>query len=192
MRLAVVLGRAIATTAIITGYIPQPSQAIQLQDGTVYFAQPPRLVAATTTYNEVYAWGAKYYFTISVPENAGEPLQKITINQREGVDHIHFDLKNSFAFVGTRANKGEKIKLKDVTSDRNTRTISINFEPPISPGKTITIGLKPWRNPAVAGVYLFGVTAVPLGEKTHNQFLGFGRLHFYQNRSNYFPFLYGW
>lgn len=190
MRLAVLFGTAIATTAIINGYIPQHTQAIQLQDGTVYFAQPPRLVEAATTYNEVYAWGAKYYFTVSLPENAGEPLQKMTINQREGVDSIHFDLKNSFAFEGTRSRRGEKIGLKDVTSDRKTRTVSITFDPPVSPGKTITIGLKPWQNPAVSGVYLFGVTAFPQGEKTHSQFLGFGRLHFYDHRRNYLS--YGW
>jgi hypothetical protein len=187
MRLAVVLSTAIATTALIYGQ----SQAIQLQDGTVYFAQPPRLVAATTTYNQVYVWGATYYFTVSLPENAGEPLQKVTIHQREGVDHIRFDLKNTIAFTGTPSRRGERIGLKDVTSDRKTRTVSLTFDPPVSPGKTITIGLKPWQNPTSAGVYLFGVTAFPQGEKTHSQFLGFGRLHFYNHRSNYFPFFYG-
>ncbi|UKP00641.1 DUF2808 domain-containing protein [Nostoc sp. UHCC 0870] len=188
MRLAVVLGTAIATTVLICSQ----SQAIQLQDGTVYFAQPPRLVESTTTYNELYVWGATYYFTVSLPENAGEPLQKITINQRDGVDNIRFDLKNSIAFEGTRSRRGERIGLKDVTSDRKTRTVSLMFDLPISPGKTVTIGLKPWQNPTSAGVYLFGVTAFPQGEKTHSQFLGFGRLHFYNQKSNYFPSLYGW
>jgi hypothetical protein len=149
-------------------------------------------VEAATTYNEVSIWDATYYFTVSLPENAGEPLQKITINQREGVDHIRFDLKNSIAFEGTRSRRDERIGLKDVTSDRKTRTVSLMFDSPISPGKTVTIGLKPWQNPTSAGVYLFGVTAFPQGEKTHSQFLGFGRLHFYNQRSNYFPSLYGW
>ncbi|MBH8553358.1 DUF2808 domain-containing protein [Nostocaceae cyanobacterium CENA357] len=170
----------------------EQSQAIQLQDGTVYFAQPPRLVGAATTYNETYVWGATYYFTLSMPENAGEPLEKVTINQHEGVDDIRFDLKNSFAFEGTRSHKKQKIGLKDAVSDRQTRTVSLIFDPPVSSGKTITIGLKPWQNPTVAGVYLFGVTAFPGGEKSHGQFLGFGRLHFYSHGKDSFLFPYKW
>ncbi|MFN6570713.1 DUF2808 domain-containing protein [Dendronalium sp. ChiSLP03b] len=179
MRLKILLGTAIATIAMMEGYALQPSQAIQLQDGTVYFAQPPRLIKAVTTYNDVYVWGATYYFTVSLPENAGEPLQRITINQREGADYVRFDLKDSFAFEGNRSRKGQKLGLKDATSDRKTQTLSLTFDPAISPGKTITIGLKPLQNPTIAGVYLFGVTAFPPGEKSHGQFLGFGRLHFY-------------
>ncbi len=192
MRVAVILAIAIATVAGIETYTQKPSPAIQLRDGTVYFAQPPRLVEAATTYNEVYVWGATYYFTLSLPENAGEPLQQVTINQHQGVDNIRFDLKNSFAFEGTRSDKGQKFKLQDGASNQKSRTVTLRFEPPISPGQTITIGLKPKRNPAVAGVYLFGVTAFPAGEKSHGQFLGFGRLHFYGSRFNSIFFPYGW
>ncbi len=194
MRLKVLLGTAIITATIAVVQVCNfgQSQAIQLQDGTVYFAEPPRLVKAATTYNEVYLWGATYYFTVSLPENAGEPLQKLTINQHEGVDHIHFDLKNSFAFEGTRSHKEQKIELKNVVSDRKTRTVSLTFDPPVSPGQTITIGLKPWQNPTTSGVYLFGVTAFPRGEKSHGQFLGFGRLHFYSHGNDSFLFPHKW
>ncbi|BAY69909.1 DUF2808 domain-containing protein [Anabaena sp. FACHB-709] len=188
MRLKVLLGRAIASLAILNGYTIPPSQAIQLQDGTVYFVQPPRLVETVTTYNQVNVWGATYYFTVNLPENASEPLQKLTINQHQGVDNIRFDLKNSFAFEGTRSHRGQRIGLKDAADNRQTRTVSLIFDPPVSPGKTITIGLKPWQNPTISGVYLFGVTAFPAGEKTHSQFLGFGRLHFYNHSSGRFPF----
>lgn len=163
-----------------------PTQAVQLRDGTVYFVQPPRLVKVTTTFNNAQVSGATYYFTISLPENAGEPLQRITINQHQGVDNIDFRLKKSIAFVGTRSRRGEKIQLKDVTRDKKTRTVSMAFYPPVSPGKTITIGLKPDQNPMTGGVYLFGVTAFPVGEKSHGQFMGFGRLHFYSHDGDYF------
>lgn len=182
----VLLGAAIASITLIEGCLVPQSQAIQLRDGTVYFAQPPRLVEAVTTYNQVYVWGATYYFTISLPENAGEPLQRLTINQREGIDNIRFDLSDSFAFEGTRSNRGQKIGLKDVSRLRKTRTISLTFDPPVSPGKTITIGLKPWQNPRSTGVYLFGVTAFPTGEKAHGQFLGYGRLQFYNQSDSWF------
>lgn len=172
------------TLAFITGMGivgAQPATAIQLADGTVYFAQPPRLVKATTTFNNVNAWGATYYFTLTVPQKAGEPLQKVTIIQREGGDNIRFDLKDSRAFVGTRNHKGARLTLGEVTRERKTQTVSLTFNPPVPPGKTVTIGLRPVRNPLFSGVYLFGVTAFPLGEKAHGQFLGFGRLHFYSD-----------
>ncbi|KAB8320898.1 DUF2808 domain-containing protein [Tolypothrix campylonemoides VB511288] len=177
---------AIACTAVIGGYTADLSQAVQLRDGKVYFVQPPSLGDVVTTYKETYVWGATYYFTISLPENAGEPLQRITINQREGVDRVRFDLKDTSAFEGTRSKEGQKLALKDATSDRKTKTISLTFDPPVSPGRTITIALKPVQNPQVAGVYLFGVTAFPPGEQAHGQFLGYGRLQFYNFGPRFF------
>ncbi|MBF2064871.1 MAG: DUF2808 domain-containing protein [Calothrix sp. C42_A2020_038] len=158
-------------------YLSQISQAVEVR-GKVYFNQPPRLVEAATTYNDVFFWGATYYFTIDVPNNAVEPLQKITLNQREGVDNIRFDLNNTYAFEGTRRRKGQKLGLQDVTS-QGKQSVSVIFNPPVPPGKTITIAMKPLQNPTVPGVYLFGVTAFPTGEQSHGQFLGYGRLQFY-------------
>ncbi|ARV60213.1 hypothetical protein BZZ01_17655 [Nostocales cyanobacterium HT-58-2] len=186
MRTAFLLGTAIACTAVIGGYTANLTQAVQLRDGKVYFVQPPQLVSAVTTYKDTYVWGATYYFTISLPENAGEPLQRITINQREGADRVRFDLKDTFAFEGTRSNEGQKLTLKDVTSDRETKTLSLTFDPPVSPGRNITIALKPVQNPMVSGVYLFGVTAFPPGEQAHGQFLGYGRLQFYNYGPRFF------
>lgn len=178
MRVSILFGTTLAVAVGIGGVTTQMTQAIQLR-GTVYFAYPPDLVDATTTFKAVNVWGATYYFTISVPENAGEPLQRVTITQQEGADNIRFKLEDSRAFMGTRASKGERLTLKEVTKDRDTRTVFVNFDPPITPGKMVTIGLRPVRNPRISGVYLFGVTAFPVGEKSHGQFMGFGRLHFY-------------
>jgi hypothetical protein len=186
MRTAYLLSTAIACVAVISTHTANVSQAVKLRDGKVYFVQPPRLVNAVTTYKDTYVWGATYYFTVSLPENAGEPLQRITFNQREGADRVRFDLKDSFAFEGTRPKKSSQLGLKDVTSDRKTKTISLTFDPPVSPGRTITIALKPIRNPIVAGVYLFGVTAFPPGEQAHGQFLGYGRLQFYNFGPRFF------
>ena len=54
---------------------------------------------------------------------------------------------------------------------------TIAFDPPVSPGTTVTVALRAKRNPS-GGVYLFGVTAFPAGERSWGQFLGYGRLHF--------------
>ncbi|MDZ7956620.1 MAG: DUF2808 domain-containing protein [Aulosira sp. DedQUE10] len=165
------------TTPLTT---PLPTLSPASGTRTAYFTQPPSLLKATTTYNRVNELGAVYYFTINLPENAGEALQKITIQQREGLEYIRFQLDQSVAFEGTESQEGQKIELKDISSDQKNQTVSIAFNPPVSPGKKITIGLKAMQNPRSGGVYLFGVTAFPKGEKSHSQFLGFGRLHFYR------------
>ncbi len=71
MRLATIFGTTLALTVGI-GALTAKLEAIQLRDGIIYFVQPPDLVEATTTFNGVNVWGATYYFTINVPENAGE------------------------------------------------------------------------------------------------------------------------
>ncbi len=170
---------AIVAIAGISVIAPEIARSVQLRDGTVSFVQQPRLVATATTIQDTNAWGATYYFTIDLPQNAGEPLQTLTFNQHEGVDNIRFDLKDTRAFVGTRRNKGESISLGSVTNDKKTRTVTVVFNPPVTPGKTITIGLRPVQNPFSSGVYLFGVKAFPVGAKTAGQFMGYGRLQFY-------------
>ncbi len=155
---------------------------MQLRDGTVYFVQPPNLVSTTATIKSVNAWGATYYFTINIPAQAGEPLGRVTIIQHEGADNVRFKLDDSRAFIGTRNQKGARLPLAQVTQDRKKQTVVLNFDPPIAPGQTITIRLRPKENPRFSGVYLFGVTAYPWGQKSHGQFLGYGRLQFYGDR----------
>ncbi|PSB34503.1 DUF2808 domain-containing protein [Chlorogloea sp. CCALA 695] len=170
---------AIVAIVSISVIAPEIARSVQLRDGTVSFVQQPRLVATATSIQDTNAWGSTYYFTIDLPQNAGEPLQTVTFNQHEGVDNIRFDLKDTRAFVGTRRRRGENISLGAVTRDKETRTVTVLFNPPVTPGKTITIGLRPVQNPFSSGVYLFGVKAFPVGAKTAGQFMGYGRLQFY-------------
>lgn len=185
-RFALATGAAfIATVGAITTPL-QPSQAVQLSDGTVFFTSPPRLAGASTTNNSVNAWSATYYFTLNHLENAGEPLQRVTIVQNDGSDTVRFSPRDIEAFEGTRNRPGARLPLGEVTTDRKTRTVTVNFNPPVPPGRSVTIALSPDRNPLYGGVYLFGVTAFPPGEKTHGQFLGFGRLSFYESGHGFF------
>jgi len=185
------LARRLAVVALgMAGSFGPAAQAIQLADGTVYFAQPPRLLKASTTFNSARAWGATYYFTLQVPSNAGEPLQRLMIQQRQGPDTVQFDLDDTRAFEAD--NRDQKFTLGEIERDRKERSVTLAFDPPIPPGKTVTVGLRPHYNPAVGGVYLFGVTAFPAGEKSHGQFLGFGRLHFYDRYDSFFPFRSWW
>lgn len=176
---------ALTIASIFIVLLPS-ARAIELEGGRTAFESSPRLLDATTTFNSVRAWGAKYYFTIALPENLGEPLGKLAIQQRQGGDTINFNVDKTFAFTGTRADKGDDLSIKTANLDEETNTISLVFDPPIPPGTTFTVGLKPKRNPDFGGVYLFGVTAFPVGEKPEGLYLGVGRLSFYDSSDNKF------
>lgn len=183
--LSAFLGAGLMATSGL--FAPPPSAiAIQLADGTVYFAHPPQLERVSTTNSSVDAWSVTYYFTFVVPENAGEPLGKVTIAQSEGLDRIQFSPQQIQAFAGPGDRRAIPFTLGQIVVDR--QTVTVNFDPPLPPGQQVTLALSPDRNPRYAGVYLFGVTAFPTGEKTHGQFLGFGRLHFYESRHDSFLF----
>lgn len=182
MRVSTLLGASLAVVCGgIWGVFGIPASSVTLSDGTVNFVGVPRLEGASTTFNQTSVWGATYYFTIVVPENAGEPLQRIAIAQTEGGDDIDFDLEDSRAFEGTRRHQGNAVALYAATPNKDKQKLEVSFNPPVSPGKTLTIALKPVRNPRYGGVYLFGVTAFPPGEKARSYFLGYGRLHFYES-----------
>jgi hypothetical protein len=169
--------KTLVATLVLTGL---PAAAIQVQ-GVTYFEHPPRLIKAITTMNGVNVWGATYYFTLELPITAGEPLQRVIIQQAEGFSPISFSPHNITAYV-----EGDRQKiplpLGEVQVNSQDRLLSITFAPPVTPGTTVVLQLLPDSNPFTPGVYLFGVTAFPAGEAVHGQFLGYGRLQFYHSR----------
>ncbi|MCC0175873.1 DUF2808 domain-containing protein [Waterburya agarophytonicola K14] len=180
------LGILIAVGAGLWGTSIPATQAVQLADGTVAFANPPKLLDAITTFRATRARGAKYYFTFFLPEAAKESVQKITINLRQGGDNINYKLDKTIAAVGTARNRTEEIAISNATFDEETETVTITFAKPISAGTTFTVGLKPKRNPDFGGTYLFGVTAYPDGEKSQGIYLGAARLQFDESSDNDF------
>ena len=56
-----------------TEYIPQ-----------VAFRKAPRLLDIYATFNAVRMRSARYYFDITIPEDAGAPLQKVEIELHKG------------------------------------------------------------------------------------------------------------
>ena len=167
------------------GALPLPLlSAVDAANGTIAFTQPPRLVSASTPYTDISILDATYYFTIELPATSGEPLQRVTFSQTEGSQRLRFDQQDSVAFEGMRSHHGPKLALKQTNSDRTSQAVTVTFDPSVAPGKTVTIGIRPVRNPLYDGVYLFGVTAFPPGEQAAGQFLGFGRLQFYTDGDN--------
>ena len=153
--------------ALSSPFAIAPTEALTLRNGKTYFESVPTLLDAYTTQNGVNFSGASYFFNITVPNNAGVPLKKVEIKQFRAMDDVDLDFD--------RAEMGQEISMDE------SRKISVVFNPPIAPGESVSIRLRPVRNPRFGGVYLFGVTAFPQGEDPHGQFLGFGRLHFYDH-----------
>lgn len=156
------------------GIVSVPTQAVQLADGKTYFVQPPRFEGATATQKTAYFWGSTYYFTLTVPENAGESLQKVMIVPEDGPDRARFDVSQTEAVAKT-SDREARVPLREVTQDPKTHAITVIFDQPVLPGSVVKIGLYA-RNPDVGGVYLYGVTAYPTGDQPYGQFLGYGRI----------------
>lgn len=151
-----------------------------------FFLSPPRLVDAETTFNGAFSSNAIYFFTLEMPANAGSGLQQVQITQQDSTSQVRmvrYDIEETQAFVGTPSDRGAELSLGATRFDRETQTLWVSFDPPVPPGTTVTLRLRPKRNPRMSGVYLFGVTAFPVGDSQQGQFLGYGRLHFYDNDS---------
>lgn len=185
------MAAALALNSAVGGLAISSVQAVQLSDGRVYFVQPPRLGRVATTERTALASYATYDFTISVPADAGEPLQRVTVAQRDGDTsnrRILVNPRNVRAVAVDRGDRGTSLPLGDVTFDRDTQTVTVNFDPPIQPGTTVTISIRPNRNPYSGGVYLFGVTAFPAGATPYGQFLGYGRIDIDDRGDGFDPF----
>lgn len=165
-------------SASIWGFAAPGVMAIELADGTVWFEKSPRLLKITSTYTSIYLRGSTYYFTLELPQDVGEQLGKVVINQRQGFEDIRFKLDDTRAFVGTNREKGESLTIEKTTQDAETGAIAVTFDQGVEPGTTVTVGLRPIRNPITSGAYLFGVTAFPAGEKSHGIYLGSRSIRF--------------
>ena len=148
----------------------------------VAFTAPPRLTDAATTQDRTSVRGATYYFTISLPENAGAPLKEIQFQQTSGVDFLGYKISKTTGFEGTRKNRGAEVPLFLVEENRKTRRITVRLDKPLSPGKTVTIAMRPVKTPPISGVYQLRLTVFPPGESARPFPLSPARLHFYQHR----------
>jgi hypothetical protein len=145
-----------------------------------YFQAAPRLLDYATTQERTRRRGATYYFSVEIPSKAQAPLQQLLFEQTNGVEFLErYHLEETRAFEGTRRDRGKEVSLSLVAADKNKRTITVTFNPPIEAGKTVTIGLRPVFTPAISGVYQLRVTAFPPGKDAPSLTLGSARLHFY-------------
>lgn len=156
------------------------ARAVEFTDGRVAFARSPRLLDARATFNGIRIRQVKYYFTVEVPTDAGEPLQTLTFVQKPNQETIEFLLEDTIAYTGPSRRRGEAIDLASVTQQEGGK-IAVTLARPLEPGLSLTVGLVARRNPRYGGVYLFRVGALPQGEKPLELSLGNGRLTFFDD-----------
>lgn len=157
-----------------------PTHAIEAPDGTVAFESGLDLLDAYTTFNGVRVRQARYYFDLKLPEGVGEPLKRVVFQQRTGSEEIEFKPEQTKAYLNRSRDEEDLIDLT-TTFNEETGEVVVEFNEPIPIGSELSIGIKPKENPDIGGVYLFGVTAFPRGEKSRGLYLGAGRLHFFDN-----------
>lgn len=156
------------------------AQAVRFPDGRIAFDRPPTLVEATTQDRQAGSSG-RYHFVIEVPADAGEPLGSVVITPRDHASRIAFSVDASEATLAPAYAQGPSVELASVGGPTDgSNEVLVAFADPVQPGETVTVTLSTNVNPW-GGVYLFGVTGYPAGENSMGQFLGYGRLHIYDN-----------
>ncbi|WP_404790684.1 DUF2808 domain-containing protein [Altericista sp. CCNU0014] len=185
--------RFLGTSLLLAGLIfpsvlSSSVQAVSLSNGRAAFDHAPRLVRASTNFQETRVSGTTHQFTIAVPEDAGESLKAVTISQPSNLERIDYEVNQSKAFAGDlfrkgssdRIARGTEIPLASIGGPQSADgEVTIVFDRPVPPGKAVTVELTSQKNPDWDGVYLFGITAYPEGEKSPGLFLGYGRLNFH-------------
>lgn len=149
------------------------ASATQVGTNEFVFDRAPRLVSASTTQPVASINGGTYQFTLVVPPDAGAPLQAVTISQAGNVGKIQFAPDQSQVVAN-----GATVPISAI-GGANSNETTIAFARPIDPGSTVTLSLLVDRNSGTDGIYLFGVTAYPVGNSTDGLFLGYGRVALY-------------
>lgn len=117
-----------------------------------------------------------YLFTLDFPADAVEPLEKLTFEQIEGVDYPRYQTDSSYAFASNlETNERSSLNISTTDDDR-ARSITVEFDPPVAPGRQITVALRA-RNPR-DGIYLYRLTAFPAGA-SEGQYAGIERFNIY-------------
>ncbi len=173
-------GLLILSALVPMTVLVRSTSAVQLSDGRTAFDSSLRLIGASSSFSSRNI-PSTYYFTLKIPENAGEPLKAVKIVQQQNLETISYRDSTIRAFKGNRWARSAQLPLAAIGGRMEPGEMEIVFDPPVQPGNTVTVSVKAKRNPLYGGIYQFGVTAYPAGEKSIGQSLGFTRLNFYND-----------
>jgi len=170
----------LAASSFTPPALAQPNQA-QSQQQT-WFTNPPSSVRFTNYYWYVML-ASQYYFTVTLPANAGAGLGGMVIQQTRGTDrNFQFFPNQTTAFVGTPRRAGKTFPVQAVF-DNASRTMTVTFLEPPQPGQTITLSLVPQNNPRWADTYMFAVQALPAGPNPVAASLGYATMNIYDTQA---------
>ncbi len=171
---AIALGILVPSSLVATS-----ANAGQLA-GRSYFDHAPRLTRTAASFAAAYT-PSSYEFTVRVPEDAGASLQAIKLVQEKNTETLLLDVGQSYAFWGDSSAGGTAVSLAAIGGETTPGEATFVFNPPIMPGQTVTVALDVVRNPALGGIYQYGVTAYPSGNSDSGLFLGVGRFNIYSH-----------
>jgi Protein of unknown function (DUF2808) len=158
----------VATTAasLLIG-LGEGAMSLDLQ--TISFDHAPRL-------SRVAIVNQKAYFTVTIPENAGEGLAKLSFSDldQEGT-RLPFNLEKTEVLLGARSS-GRTINNGDAWVDE-TGVVWVSFDPILPPGTTFTVVLEMSEN-VPPGAHDYGIAAYPEAENSVPAFVGDGKLTF--------------
>ncbi|MEL6247311.1 MAG: DUF2808 domain-containing protein [Cyanobacteria bacterium J06627_15] len=170
---------AAVASAGITGQFKYPTaHAVEFSDGSTAFVTPPQFVEASSTSAEPGQRNSTQFFTIDLAETADEPLYRVDIIPQNLVSYIRpYRLQETQAFEGSRFNRGDELPLGEVTEEADTKTVSVIFDPPVEPGRRITVALRPQHTPRLSGIYIFRIVTFPPGERPRSHIAGHARIN---------------
>lgn len=152
-------------------FLTSPSLATPLGNGQYTFDRAPRFMEVNVSSPQADVPDTLYQLTITVPQDAGAPLQAIRITQPKNQNVVRFQPNTARVFA---ENPAAEIPLARIGGDQPENSeLTVEFQYPVQPGQTITINFNPEHNPASGGVYLLGVTAYPIGDNSPGLFLGY-------------------
>ena len=174
------LGLSLSTGATIVAALS--AQAVELGDGTTAFIRPPQFLNAVTTNDSVMRRNATYFFTLDLPVDADAALQSVVIEPQNLTRYLQpYRLEQTVAFEEIPGSEQSDLRLGNISVDEDTKAVTVEFDPPVTPGRLVTVGLRPRRNPKLDGTYVFRVTAIPEGDQPQSYIAGHGRLYFTDN-----------
>jgi len=170
---------AIASSLLLTSLPLQAQETPALTPATnpaISFRRPLR-VSSVRVPNNWELRRSEYLFTFDFPAEAVEPLEKLVFDQIEGVGYPRYQSDDSYAF---ETDSGERLSLSTVENDQDQRKVTVVFDPPVEPGRQVTVALRA-RNPR-DGLYIYQLSAFPVGASV-GQYAGVERLNFYRPSS---------
>ena len=174
--------------AVIDSMWGHRSYAVTFSDGRIAFNSPPLMVKNSVTPSDAGRRNATYRFSISVPQNAGEPLTFVEILPYAVPNTLYFRMNAISAHTGDSIRGGDPIPVIGYSLDNNpseTRAtaVGVQFDPPLLPGQTVTIVLKSLRNPSFGGSYTYSAIAYPALDVGVGHRMGFARFTIHSSGS---------